>query len=420
MNRELYWALTQYLSTFKVPENTTQTVKRETEKIASGYLLDNGILYKKHKGKKLLVIPEQKLNQILKATHDHPLAGHAGINNTISRLKEKYYWKTMYKDINNYIKTCDICQKRRLEKETEELKPIRPPTAFSKIGIDIIGPLPRTLRGNRYIIMAIDYLTKWVEAKPLQLADALSIAPFIYEDIICRHGIPVELTSDRGTEFLNELIKTLVKEYKIKHITTTAYHPQANGLVERANQTMKNILAKTLQQQKGDWDLYVSSALFTIRTMKQQSTRMTPFQLTYGREPRQIIDQILMPEIAQDYQQQMEIRINQEIDNLKKIRIKAQDFISQAQERQKKKYDSDHKEITPLKIGDEVLLYRNVVEASWSAKLEPKWEGPYLVHTIKRTTYQLKRKNGTILPFKVHRNRLKKYFPKQDDYISLD
>ena len=112
----------------------------------------------------------------------------------------------MWLDIQNYIKTCDTCQKRRKDKEKEQLNPIKPTTAFAKIGIDIIGPLPRTLRGNRYIVLAIDYLTKWVEARPLQLADALSIAPFIYDEIICRHGIPEEITSDRGTEFVNEFI----------------------------------------------------------------------------------------------------------------------------------------------------------------------------------------------------------------------
>jgi len=178
------------------------------------------------------VVPEHRKQTILEASYNHQLAGHMGVDNTFQRLSAKYYWKTMYDDIRNYIRTCDTCQKRRREKEVESLQPIVPTTAFAHVGIDIIGPLPRTLRGNRYIIMAVDYLTKYPEARALQLADALSIAPFIYEDIICRHGIPEELTSDRGTEFINELIRTLCQQYKIRHITTTAYHPQGNGLTE--------------------------------------------------------------------------------------------------------------------------------------------------------------------------------------------
>src|ERR1700704_4171004 len=101
--------------------------------------------------------------------------------------------------------------------------------------------------------------------------------------------------------------------------------------------------------------------------------------------------------------------ITKEIEELHKIREKATEFITLAQDHQKKNYDKSHKEIVKLAIGDKVLLYRNIVEASWSAKLEPKWEGPYYIASIKGTTYQLRKMTGTILPFKVHRNRLKKY-----------
>jgi transposase InsO family protein len=95
-----------------------------------------------------------------------------------------------------------------------------------------MGPLPCTLTGKRYIVVAVDHFTKWVEAKALEEADAQSITTFIYEDIICHHGVPQILSSDRGTEFINELIAALTSEYKIKHIKTTAYHPEGNGQVE--------------------------------------------------------------------------------------------------------------------------------------------------------------------------------------------
>ena len=321
----------------------------------------------------------------------------------------------MFEDIRQLVRTCDICQKRRREKEIEPMQPTKISMAGAHFGIDVVGPLPRTIRGNRYIIVAIDYLTKWTEARAIQLADALTIAPFIYEDIICRHGIPREITSDRGTEFVNELMVILYQEFRIRHITTTAYHPQANGLVERANQTLKNTVSKAVSQYGGDWDLYLPSALFAIRTMRQDSTRFTPFELLYGRDARQPIDQVLddktvLPAVTEE---QVTRRVTQEISRLEHIRTQAHDFIEKAQERQKANYDKANKEITKLCIGDKVLLYRNITEASWSAKLEPKWEGPYQVASIKGTTYQLSRPTGTILPFRVHRNRLKKYADRQ-------
>jgi IS30 family transposase len=200
------------------------------------------------------------------------MAGHQGVKNTYQHIAGKYYWQTLFEDIRQYIRTCDICQKRRKDRDTEPMQPTAISVAGAHFGIDVVGPLPRTMRGNRYIVVAIDYLTKWTEARAIQLADALTIAPFIYEDIICRHGIPREITSDRGTEFVNELMATLYQQYNIRHITTTAYHPQANGLVERANQTLKNTISKAVSQHGGDWDLYLPSALFATRTMRQETT----------------------------------------------------------------------------------------------------------------------------------------------------
>ena len=121
----------------------------------------------------------------------------------------------MYEDIRSYVQKCNICQKRHRGKEVEALQPIVPGGPFEHIGIDIVGPLPRILRGNRYIVVAVDYLTKYPEAKALPLADALNIAPFIYEEIICRHRIPTELTSDRGTEFINELMQLMTQHFGI-------------------------------------------------------------------------------------------------------------------------------------------------------------------------------------------------------------
>ena len=109
------------------------------------------------------------------------------------------------------------------------------------------------------------------------------------------------------------------------------------------------------------------------------------------------------------WEKQIEHHVTKEIQELHNVRNKAREFIAIAQDRQKKNYDKEHKETEKLKIGDQVLLYRNIVESSWSAKLDPKWEGPYYIASIKGTTYQLRKTTGTILPYTVHRNRLKKY-----------
>ena len=190
----------------------------------------------------------------------------------------------MENDIKGHVKSCDICQKRQKPIRTELLHPIKVRRPFDQLGMDIVGPLPLTKMGNQYIIVATEYLTKWPEARALPNAKAASMASFFYEDIICRHGCPKELLTDQGTHFVNELLQAMCKRVGVKHRLSTAYHPQTNGLVERFNKTLCEILAKYSGMYKEDWDVFLPSALFAYRTIRQNTTRYEPFYLTYGRE----------------------------------------------------------------------------------------------------------------------------------------
>jgi transposase InsO family protein len=145
-----------------------------------------------------------------------------------------------------------------------------------------VRPLPITETGNKYIIVAIDYFTKWVEVKVVKVDNAEEVATFIYEEIICRHGCPQKILSDRGTHFNNNMINELMKKFEIKHIFSTSYHPKTNGLVERFNKTLCESLAKLKKDQ--NWDRKITPVLFAYRNKRQELTKIKPFYLTYGRE----------------------------------------------------------------------------------------------------------------------------------------
>src|SRR3954464_2738292 len=134
-----------------------------------------------------------------------------------------------------------------------------------------MGLLPVTTTNKHYIILTVDFFTKYTEGVAVEEADAQTVVKFIYSDIICRHGVPKEITSDRNTEFLNKLVEELERTYHINHIKTTAYHPQGNGQTECTNQTVKNILSKICKEYQ-TWDFYLDSALHAVRTIKQVST----------------------------------------------------------------------------------------------------------------------------------------------------
>src|SRR6266498_4543527 len=136
---------------------------------------------------------------------------------------------------------------------------------FERWGIDIVGSLPITREGNRYIVVAMDYFLRWPEAKPLKTANANTVATFLYEEIICRFGVLRTLQSDRGNHFVNEVIQRLTKRFRIQHSLSSSYHLQSNGLVERFNKMLCEGIAK-LAEEVDQWDRFIQPVLFAYRT----------------------------------------------------------------------------------------------------------------------------------------------------------
>ena len=287
MDSNTYFSLLQYLTDFTFPENLLPNQQALIKRKARFYIIINGLLYKKNKEnpqRPFKVVKQSELREILHHTHSDPLAGHFSLEETYRRIKLRFYWPQMYDDVRRYVQSCDECQKRGKNKRTEPLHPIKVGQPFDRVGMDIVGPLPKTKNGNLYIVVATEYLTKWPEARAIPDAKASSVISFFYEDIICRHGCPKEILTDRGTHFVNEMLDSLCSKLGVKHRLSTAYHPQTNGLVERFNKTLCETLAKFANENKDDWDLYIPSALFAYRTKRHSTTKHEPFYLTYGRD----------------------------------------------------------------------------------------------------------------------------------------
>ncbi len=267
-------------------------LRKRTDK----FKIEHGKLYKKKKdGKILRVLREDEIESILYMVHNHETGGHFGVEATYNKIAERYYWKGMYNDTKEYVKYCDKCQRRGQKGGKSYLNPIRVGEPFERIGIDFVGPLERTRKGNKYILVVTDYLTKWPEAKPMKDATAENVVKFIYEGIICRHGCPKIIMSDRGTHFRNKLVNELCEKFEIKHKLSSPYHPQTNGLVERFNRTLCEALAK-VSEKENQWDEHIEQVLFAYRTTKHSTTKRTPFFMTYGREAILPIDEMEIQE----------------------------------------------------------------------------------------------------------------------------
>jgi len=175
---------------------------------------------------------------------------------------------------------------------------------FERFALDFVGPLPTTMNGNAYIIVATEALTRWPLARAVSAADADTAAKFFYEEIVLQFGPPDTILTDRGTHFLNQTIERITEHLETKHLRTTAYHPQANGMTERFNGTLCTALAKLAEGNIDEWDIYIPAVLYAYRIRTHSALGKSPFEALYGQVPRLTNGTMLGPEIINDDERQ--------------------------------------------------------------------------------------------------------------------
>jgi len=338
--------------------------------------------------------------------HDDPTAAHQGANTVYQHISKRYVWETMRKDVMEYVKTCRECQMRGGPKKTPGISLIRANDIFERWGIDIVGPLPVTERGNKYIVVAMDYFTRWPEAIALKSANAITVADFIYESIICRFGAPKIIQSNQETHFVNEIIKELTAKFRIRHSLSSPYHPQSNGLVERFNRTLCEGIAKVAES-IFDWDRFIQPVLWAYRTKELKITRQSPYKLVFGLEPK-----MAQNLVGLDLQNKSILdRLLAITDKVPQLRQSAKRALKENQLKIKEKFG----EITPkFEKGDLVLYLDKAKIMRHDTKLEDKWKGPYqVVAVLDKGAYKLAL-DGVPIKTTVNENLLKKYYHRKD------
>ena len=417
MELELYSQLVSFLDTLVIPPQLSQAEQQRLQRQSTAYFVRDGILFRKnktHSDRPFRVITLDRVELVFHYFHNDKLAGHFGPLKTYQRIQERYYWPDMRKQIYDFVRTCDTCQRRgKPQKRPEPLHPLPVGQPFDRVGIDFLGPLPRTNSGNRHIIVATDYLTKWPEAYPVPDSTALSTAQFLYEYVVTRHGAPKELLSDRGKSFVNQVVTHLSEHWNFRHTLSSAYHPQTNGLVERYNKTLAETLAKIFFRKPFEWDELIPSALFAYRTTRHETTKKTPFYLMYGCEATYPIETVLTTspdqQTNEDPTDALVRRTFEVFGPLEDARQLARTNIRRDQERQQERYNL---RVRPrnYQVGHLVLQFRSAKDATHSGKLDPKWDGPFRVQSIQgHGVYRLETLDGTIMDRPVYAQRLKQY-----------
>ncbi|MCO5579087.1 hypothetical protein L7F22_032939 [Adiantum nelumboides] len=281
---------------------------------------------------------------------------------------------------------------------------------FEKWGIDAIGPLPITARGKCYILTVVDYLSRWAEAKLVKQITSKDVAKFVYEDICCKFGMPLELLSNKGPGFGGELVDYLCEKLHVCHRFTTPYYPQCNDMNEEFNGEFIRMLTKMTQSNVKTWDLELPCALWAYRTTIKIGTGFSPFHLVFGKEALLPIEvEIPALKMMLKFEEANHDALKERLLYLKclqlDIALALQHYEQVLKTSQAKVKDKG------IKKCDMVLRYNSKLDSTFQTKFQIKWQVPFLVlDRFPNGTYQLADLNGTLHKARVNGYRLKKYY----------
>ena len=379
-------AVLHFLSTQRVPEDEELARLCQLEDWDAVFMMEeNGVVKRVVKPKggermQLIAVPEfGNLRQtLLTQFHDSPLSGHLGFDRTLDRIQRSYWWPNMKSSVLNFVASCRQCATKKIIRHKKGIPLMHqetPGEPMQSIAMDILGPLPVTKRNNRFVIVFTDRFSRFVEIEALQDQEAATVADAFVKCILLRHGAPRVLLSDRGSNFLSGLMKEIYKRLSIDKRQTTAYHPAGNGLVERFNSTLLNIISMYVNSLQKNWDELLSFAAFSYNTSQHSTTKLSPFFVLHGRHPNLPID-IIMNRADSIYNNQHDYT-NELCRKLRLAHSTVNEEMKKVMARYEKLNDKLKSRLS-FDVGDKVWK-RTVPKPNVNRKLFHPFDGPFIV-----------------------------------------
>ena len=380
-------------------------------------IIDNGILYRKwetHNGKQHVlhvVLPLSLRKFVLEQLHNSVTGGHLGLRKTLSKVKQRYFWYQLRKDVKYWCSKCDTCA----AKKAPHKKPRAPMCQYlvgapwERVAIDILGPLPRTNKGNRYLMIVGDYFTKWKEAIPIPDAEAATVAQKFVERIVSIFGVPLQIHTDQGSNFGSRVFKEMCQILGIHKTRTTPFRPKSDGMVEKFNSTVETMLSAFVSKNQRDWDEYVYILMLAYRSAEHESLGTSPCSMMFGREINLPIDLVLGKPLSENFSSGLKTVYAYELSQkLEKIHEFARDKLKLSSDMMKRKYDVGAK-LQNFTERSVVWLHNPNRTKGLSPKLQSNWEGPYVVlNKLNDVIYRIQ-EGPKCKPKVVHQDRLKPY-----------
>merc|ERR1711893_323270 len=207
-----------------------------------------------------IVAPRVLIPTVLGALHDLKSSGHVGMNKTVEKCKKSpFFWPQMVAEAKRWVRKCRECQQRKAPAHAKRAKLVTYQSGgpWERVAMDVLGPLPATPGGNKFILVVMDYYTKWVEMFAMKDQTAETVAAVLVDEVFSRMGCPYELHSDQGSNFKSKVMTEVYRLMGIKKTQTTPYHPRGDGMVERMNRTLEDMLAHCVSERQTDWSQHL-------------------------------------------------------------------------------------------------------------------------------------------------------------------
>ena len=381
-----------------------------------------GVLYRRWESEngndiKFLVIVPKTLRQfVLSQLHDGVTGAHLGIGKTLGKVRERFFWYALKRDIEEWCVRCEICCSRKMSHKQAKapMKQYNVGLPMERVAIDFMGPLTKTKPQNgnapkRYLMVIGDYFTKWTEAIPLENIEAKTVARALIDQFITRFGVPLFIHTDQGASFESKLFQEICQIMGIKKTRTTKARPQSDGMIERANRTILNMLAAFVSEHQRDWDEYIPLVMMAYRSSIHESTSTSACKMTFGHEIRLPIDLLFsQPERETEESRYGSQYVNQLSDKMNEVHEFARSRLKIASDAMKKNYDIKSN-LFEFQVGDAVWFYDPVRKVGLSPKLQRPWKGPFKVMTkISDILYRIQQ-SPRHKPRVVHHDKLRKY-----------
>ncbi|XP_031375657.1 uncharacterized protein LOC116190138 [Punica granatum] len=402
-----------------IPDICQPSGRKTLRRLTAHYFLSGETLYRRSFDATLLrCVDENEAQRLMGEIHEGSCGPHmSGLMLTKKLMRLGYFWSTMEADCAKHVRHCHLCQvyADQIKAPPNELRPMAAPWPFSMWGIDVIGPInPKASNGHMFILVAIDYFTKWIEAITLASVTANAVARFLKRDIIARYGVPETIITDNAKNLNNRIIDELCERFKIHHRNSTPYRPQMNGAVEAANKNIKRIIEKMTVTYK-DWHEMLPFALLAYRTSIRTSTGATPYSLVYGMEAILPIEVEIpsMRVLAESKLEEAEWAKQryEQLNLIDEKRLTALCHGQCYQQRMARAFNARvrHREFRP---GDLVLRKVLHITPDSRGKFAYKYDGPFVVREVfSGGAIILSDMDGTENALPVNADALKKYYP---------